>query len=82
MVDERTVNIARGRVQVLQSGCRRMVESVDVKLAELDRLEVDVHTTGVRMELERVKSALLDAIDELVGVDAELRHVQGGGERL
>lgn len=73
MSDERELHVARGRVQVLQSGCRQIVESIGVKRDGLDRLPVD--TSEVDDALDRAATALLEAIDELVVVDRELQRL-------
>lgn len=69
-------DIARGRVQVLQSGCRHMVESLGSKRESLSRIGNCTATFArcddVDAALDRAATALLDAIDELVVLDRDI----------
>lgn len=67
-------DVARGRVQVLQTGCWRMVDSVVFKRQDLERLpdEVRARRDDVDAALERVATALHDAIDELAALDRDI----------
>lgn len=73
-LNARERDVARGRVQVLKTGCWHMVDSIVFKRQDLEHLpdEVRARRDKVDAALDRVASALQDAIEELWSLDRDI----------